>query len=192
MSIGLKIKTEVDDLEKLKQYIEYVKKFSTIKSDKDFQNFIQNKFLETVNEMSNKLLPNGDLSLKYIQNNKIRPIEDGFVLYNDTYVETDSEGYGGKFSIALAFEYGTGIVGQNNPKIGAWAYNIKGHIDGWWYPTNESDPNPYKWVDKDGGLHAFTRGFEGYEVYRYTLEEIKKQLPNWVKQYKKPNGGDRL
>ena len=29
---------------------------------------------------------------------------------------------------------------------------------GWWYPTTEEDPNPYKWTDESGQLRAWTKG----------------------------------
>ena len=87
----------------LKNYIEYVQKCADIKTDRGFQTFIQNKFLETVKNISLMNLPSNDLTLQYIENNKIREVDDGFILYNDTIVETESEGYNGKFSIALAF-----------------------------------------------------------------------------------------
>ena len=35
------------------------------------------------------------------------------------------EDYPNGFSIALAFEYGVGIVGQTNPVPNAWEYNLK-------------------------------------------------------------------
>ena len=188
MAIGLNVKTDVKGLDELKKYIEYVKKFSTLKTDKFFQKYIQDKFLETVNRVSNERLPAGAISSEYISNNQIKPSDDGFILYNNTSIATDSDGYGGQFSIALAFEYGTGIIGQDNPKIGAWQYNIKGHIDGWWYPTNSDDRNPIKFTTKDGVTLAWTKGFEGYEVYRFTLEEIKNKLNDWVMNYKNDGG----
>jgi hypothetical protein len=185
--MGLKVKLELTGIDKLKKHIDFVKKISLLKTDKKFQEYIQNKFLETVNQVSMERLPLGSLSLEYIEHNQIRKVENGFILYNDTAIETDTEGYGGKFSIALAFEYGTGIVGQDNPKLGAWQYNVKGHINGWWYPTDDSDPNPTKKITKDGLILAWTKGFEGYEIYRFTLERIKSKIKDWVSNY--GNGG---
>lgn len=179
MAIGLRTSVKVDDIKKLKEYVEYVKKFSTIKSDKNFQKFLQEKFLETVNSVATANLPSGELTQLYISNNKIEEISSGFILYNDTYVEIETEGYGGKFSIALAFEYGTGLVGQENPKVGAWQYNVNQHEKGWNY-------------FQDGQFY-FTRGMQGYEIYRYTLEEIKKNLKKWVQEYEpKKDGGVSL
>lgn len=172
--MGLYVKTKVDGLERLKKHIEFVKKMALLKTNKDFQGYIQNKFLETVNRISMERLTEGDMKELYIQHNQIRQLEDGFVLFNDTTVATvGGEGYGGKyvgtFSIALAFEYGTGIVGQENPKQGAWEYNINNHENGWYY-------------FKNGSFH-FTKGMEGQEIYRFTLEEIRKNLKDWVREY---------
>lgn len=175
MSIGLKVNVKVSGLDKLEKDIKFLEKYSRISTDSKFQKYIQQKFLDTVNEMSARLLVGGELTSEYISNNKIRPLEDGFILYNDAFVETDSEGYGGKFCIALAFEYGTGLVGQENPKEGAWQYNVKGHTKGWNY-------------FKDGQF-IFTRGMQGYEIYRFTKEEINKRKYDWVKSYIEENGG---
>ena len=173
--MGLKVKLELTGLDKLKKHIDFVKKMSLLKTDKKFQEYIQNKFLETVNQVSMERLPLGSLSLEYIKHNQIRKVENGFILYNDTAIETDTEGYGGKFSIALAFEYGTGIVGQDNPKKDAWEYNVKQHTGAWIY------------YDGRDGLFHVTKGFEGYEIYRFTLEKIKSKIKDWVSNY--GNGG---
>ncbi|MBR5303440.1 MAG: hypothetical protein IKU37_01270 [Candidatus Gastranaerophilales bacterium] len=189
MAIDFKVNTKVDGLDKFKKYIEYVSNIAKLSNDKKFQEFLQKKFLNTVNFISQIYLPDNAMKSEYIKNNQIRPMDNGFIIYNNTAIDTDSAGYGGKFSIALAFEYGTGIIGQNNPKVGAWQYNVKGHTDGWWYPSNEKDTNPIKFVTKDGLTLAWTKGFEGYEIYRYSKEEIEKNLPYWVKEYTGNNGG---
>ena len=177
--MGLKYKLEVKSLKKLKNHIEYVKAYTILGTDKNFKKFLQDKFIETVNLIASRDLPAGELSQDYIKNNKIREIEGGFELYNDTFVETESEGYGGKFSIALSFEYGTGLVGLENPVEGAWEYNVKHHEFGWTY-------------FKDGSFH-FTRGFKGFEIYRLTKLEIENNLMKWVKEYsRKKDGGVSL
>lgn len=63
---------------------------------------------------------------------------------------------------AIFVEYGTGIVGSQNPHpkldtIG-WIYDVNQHGEkGWYYPTIESDPNPYK-IMINGQLYAWTKG----------------------------------
>jgi hypothetical protein len=186
----LKTKINIKNLDGLKKAIDIISLLQNYKNDEKFQKFIQNKCLEVVSQkMKQLMIYSGALVDEYINNNKIEPYNEGFIIYNDTFVETDAEGYGGKFSIALAFEYGTGIVGQQNPRVNAWSYNVKGRQSGWWYPTDDSDPNPHKWRDKDGNLHAWTRGLMGMEIYRYSSEEINKQLQGWIYEYMKGNGG---
>lgn len=69
--------------------------------------------------------------------------------------------FGGE--VTLFFEYGTGIRGASSPHpksiVEGWIYDVNQHGEkGWWYPTTESDPNPYKYVDKQGVLRAWTKG----------------------------------
>ena len=63
---------------------------------------------------------------------------------------------------AMFVEYGTGVIGEAvphpNPKHD-WEYDTMGHGNhGWWYPTTDDDPNPYKRMGKDGVLRAWTMG----------------------------------
>lgn len=168
----------------LDEHIEFVKKLILMETDKNFQKYIQNKCLDTVKRVTDELMRYSGATVEaYKNNHKIEETENGFILYNDTAVESDSPGYSGAFPIALAFEYGTGIVGSRNAKEGAWDYNIKGHKDGWWYPTDESDPNPYKKIGKDGILRGFTKGLMGMEIYKKTEDVIKRQLISWVMNY---------
>lgn len=61
---------------------------------------------------------------------------------------------------AVYLEYGTGMTGSSNPhphpSFGEWVYNSE--LEGWWYPTTESDPNSTKKRASDGSWIAFTRG----------------------------------
>lgn len=63
---------------------------------------------------------------------------------------------------AIYVEYGTGVIGEENPHPTAeqdgWVYDEGGNgWRGWYYPTTEQDPNPNKRVF-DGELYAWTRG----------------------------------
>ena len=177
----LKPNVKVNSLEKLQDYINYVEKFSKMKTNKNFQKYIQQKCLDVVIKTASNLFLNGDynsmndLFALYIENNKIREEINGFIIYNDLSVSTDTEGYDGTFSVALAFEYGTGIVGQDHPKANAWEYNVKQHTNGWIYYQN--------------GQFWFTKGFEGFEIYRLSAEEIKNQLKDWIMNYEENTGG---
>lgn len=63
---------------------------------------------------------------------------------------------------AMFVEYGTGIVGAENPHPSPdidWIYDSNYHGEaGWWYPTTSDDPNPAKRVTKDGTILAWTAG----------------------------------
>lgn len=195
----LDIKVDVDSLEKLEKYINFVKSMNLMKTDKNFQKFIQNKCLETVRKISEQRITNTTTNDEYIEEYKIRhsirETENGFVLYNDftiPYIMTTRNtknqdrdngivrDYSKGFSIALAFEYGVGLVGEENAVQGAWEYNKNNYGEYGWY---------YKPLD---GKSIQTRGYAGFEVYRYTAEEIKKNLKNWVLEYRKSKGGVSL
>ena len=185
----LDIKVEVDSIKKLDQYIKYVEKLCKMKSDVDFQKYIQEKCLATVKKISRERIGNStndEYIEEYISRHSIREEKNGFVLYNDLTIpailstkktknqERDNgivRNYDSGFSIALAFEYGTGLVGRDNAVQGAWEYNINDYgEEGWYYkPLN--------------GNSIRTRGYQGFEVYRYTAEEIKAMLPKWVNDY---------
>lgn len=172
----LQVKAKIKNLDYLKQVIETISLLQEYKDNKKFQKYIQNKCLEVIQNKINELLPyTGDTVEQYKTNNKIEEFDEGFIIYNDTYVETETVGYDGKFSIALAFEYGTGIVGQENPKQNAWQYNVNQYEKGWIYYKNDS-------------FH-FTKGLQGFEIYRYSSEEISKNIGNWIKKYIEENGG---
>ena len=56
----LKVKTDIDSLEKLDKYIDFVNKMLQMQTDKDFQKFIQKKCLETIKTVSiNRLVSSG-------------------------------------------------------------------------------------------------------------------------------------
>lgn len=166
----LKSNINVVGLESIDKHIELLRGMLKMKTDREFQKYIQNKCLETVKEVTNRIMRySGDTVEAYKSNHKIREVADGFEIYNDTAVNVETEGYNGEFSIALAFEYGTGIRGAENPKVNAWNYNVNNYESGWIYHKNEK-------------FH-FTAGYEGMEIYRNSAIEIDKQLNDWVISY---------
>lgn len=176
----LSIKIDVQGLDKLEKHIEFVQKMAKMKTDKSFQKFIQQKVLDTVNKITEERLVGGttnDSAIPlYKESNKIREYDQGFILYNDAKIEAnakDISGYpNGEFSIALAFEYGVGIIGQNTPNNeGAWAYNINNYNFGWWFKSEDDD----KYYE--------TAGYMGFEIYRYTAIECQRKMKDWVKEY---------
>jgi len=179
-----KVNIEVDSLEKLDDYIKYVESMNNMKADAEFQKFIQNKCLEAVRNISDQRINHATTDDEYVAEyklrHKIRETSDGFILYNDTILPSymlsaDPNDYPDGFSIALAFEYGIGIVGENSPKKGAWEYNMKKHNFAWYYTKY--------------GQKYSTYGYEGFEIYRYTAEEITKKLKDWIMEYRKSKGG---
>ena len=187
----LNISNNIQGLKKLQDHIDFVNKMLNMKSDKDFQSFIKEKVLETVKKVAKERInntTNDEYKEEYILRNQIREESDGFVLYNNFTIpailstkNTKNQdrdlgyvrNYDNGFNLALAFEYGVGIIGQNNPVNGAWNYNINNYSqDGWYYKT-------------PSGEVVQTQGYQGAEVYRYTAIEIQKNLNNWVTEFYK-------
>ena len=183
----LDVKIDVDSVEELEKYIDKIRQIIALeqmKSNPKLFNFIADKCLETVKKVSYERITGGSTDDEYIEEyisrHKIRQEEDGFVLYNDFVLpvemlpiqEQNVPNYEKGFSIALAFEYGVGIVGEDNYDsefFQAWEYNVNKHNFAWNYV-------------KDGVRYS-TYGYMGFEVYRFTAEEIINQLPNWVAEY---------
>ncbi len=81
-------------------------------------------------------------------------------------------------------EYGTGVIGSQFPHIAevlqsiGWKYDVNNHGEkGWWYPTTESDPNPYKWKDETGQLRAWTRGLVAERAFYEALQRVEELFP---------------
>lgn len=185
----LKIDADVQGIKELQNHIDFVNKMLNMKNDKNFQKFIREKVLETVTKVARERIANttnDEYKEEYILRNQIREESDGFVLYNNftipAILSTKStknqdrdlgyvRNYDNGFNLALAFEYGVGIIGQNNPVNGAWEYNINNYDEnGWYYKT-------------PSGEVIQTQGYQGAEVYRYTAIEIKENLNDWVEEY---------
>src|SRR5690554_1138589 len=76
---------------------------------------------------------------------------------------------------AIFVEFGTGIVGENNPHPLAtehgWDYDVNNHGEkGWFYPTD--DPNLAVTTTDDGQMLGWTRGM----AHRPFMYETQKQL----------------
>lgn len=176
---------DIQGLKELQNHIDFVDKMLTMKTDSSFQKFIQEKVLEIANKVTNERLVGGttndDAIALYKSNHKIREEKEGFVLYNDTQIPAEVNGVQnnienypeGMFNIALAFEYGVGIVGQFTPSSdSSWAYNLQGYNFGWYLPKS---------VAGESGIQ--TSGYLGFEIYRNIAIEVKQQLKNWVEEY---------
>lgn len=199
----LKIQPKVDNLEGLKKVIDYAEKMSKMATNKNFQEFIQDKCLRTVESITNQRLSGGTTNDEeiglYISSHKIESFENGFILYNDAKIPADkyntlpfdTSGYpNGEFSIALAFEYGVGVVGITGYGLEkGYAYNdlfsskSKSHqklIQEWYLPNN---------VMGESGI--LTGGYSGFEIYRYTAIEIENNLKKWIDEFYEGQGDSK-
>lgn len=114
--------------------------------DDGFKEFIQKLEEKLVDNMSNY----GVASVANVTSITTDRLSDGVIIYLNN-------------DILMYLEYGTGIVGEENPHPKAskdgWIYDVNDHNEeGWWYPTTYDDPNPYKWTDPNGVLRAWTKG----------------------------------
>lgn len=195
----------IDNLKGLETYVKYVDRLLSIKDDKHFQKYFQDKFLETVNKVANAKIrfdttqDLNDINL-YLNSNKIEETSDGFILYNDAKIPADkyntlpfdTSGYpSGQFSLALAFEYGTGIVA-----VGAYDTSDEKGFKPWDYNAVGISKAPYhksqRWyLPKNvyGESHIWIKGYKGFEVYRFTYEEIKNSMRDWLDDYFAKYGG---
>lgn len=89
---------------------------------------------------------------------------------------------------AMYVEFGTGIYGEQSPHPNpsafgeAWEYDINDHGKrGWWYPTTEDDPNPYKSYSPDGQIFAWTAGSQA-KPFMYNTWLYARRIANQVFQ----------
>lgn len=182
----------VDSIKKIDDHINLLKRIQNLKEDKDFREYIMKKSMETLNKVMNERLISGsttnDDSIQlYMSSNHIEETDDGFIIYNNAKIPANVKGIqnnvenypNGEFSVALAFEYGVGLVGIKTGNQKAWQYNVKNYNFGWYLPKD---------VLGESGIRYM--GYEGFEIYRFTAIEIETQISKWVKDYyrRKDNG----
>jgi hypothetical protein len=190
---------DIQGLKNLENHVKFVTAMAQMKEDKKFQDFIKDKCLKTVIKKANEMFAintttNEDLKEEYLKNNKIRDEEGGFVVYNNLCItkETTRISKGYTFCVALAFEYGTGIIGSGSVSSSpdSYKYNVNNNkvkvndqmIDGWWLSKQKNANNPYVAESKSGNA-VVTQGYSGMEIYRKSVVEIEKSLNNWVNEY---------
>lgn len=189
-----KINTTIQGLDKLQKEINRLEKL--IKTENNINLLNQKlaiKMLEIVNEVANNRImllssTNEEEKSKYLNNNKYRIEGNTIVLYNDLCILSPKSKVSGSylFCVALAFEYGTGVIGKQNPKLGAWQYDINSEknraivddekLDGWWIPI-EKVGKVEPLATSKSGKSVVVQGYEGVEIYRFAREEIIKRLP---------------
>jgi len=180
-----RIETNVDSIKKIDEQIKYVESMMKMKEDTSFQEFIKQKCWKTLQDYINGFLVAGnttnDDSIEiYKTSNHIENIENGFIIYNNAKIPANVSGKQNNisnykdemFNLALAFEYGVGVVGieTNNPN--AWEYNVNNYESGWYLPKNVLGKAGIKY-----------EGYKGFEIYRMTAIDIERNLPKWVKEY---------
>lgn len=196
----LKVKINIDSLDKLQKHIDYVEKMVEMRTNKDFQTFIQKKCLDTVKDYARTHLmgtTNAEYYDEYINSIHIREgnVPDGFEIVSDLTVEKPdthhSKGY--TFSISLAFEYGTGIVGAGSADAPSnYQYNVNyqknyvkingEYIEGWWIPKDLAADSVI-WGESKNGEAVVTQGYEGMEIFRFSGSIIQQSLKKWVKEF---------
>lgn len=108
-------------------------------------------------------------------------------LYNSIVGEFDANQGKGFIRVncpyAIYVEMGTGILGANRPHpdksvIGFdFQYDRNGHGEGgWWYETDENDPNPTKYTAKNGKMYAWTAGMESRPFMYNTAQKLKDKF----------------
>lgn len=166
----------VTGLSNITAMINKINKFKSIESG--LIKYIGNKSLETLQNMTyervNTVLGDDydwtDYIDEYYNNHTLNFDENGFSIENSTiksYSKYD-------FNISMAFEYGVGIIGEQNPKENAWEYNVNGYNMFWTFNRN--------------GETVMTSGYEGMEIYFFATESIKNNLKNWTNEYLKEVG----
>lgn len=177
----MKNSIEISNLEGLSKIINVVEqaKGTSLKLNK----FLAEKSYEVLKKVTNdRIYINGNFNTNneainsYISHNKYEVNKDGFTLYNDM-PRIAWKGINGNdydFSVSLAFEFGTGIIGETNPAEWAdkygYQYNVNKYNFGWNY------------IDLNGD-NQHTYGYSGMEIYRYTQIEIEKNIRSWINEY---------
>ena len=195
----LSISTNIQGLDKLQKEITRLEKIVKLQKEKTMLNerLAQEmvKIVRNVAIQRLSLVPTSNEEYKnmYFSNNKYRIKGNKIIIYNDLCFVSPKSKVSDEFMfcIALAFEYGTGVIGKENPKIGAWAYDVNKdknrafidgkQLDGWWIPAEQAGSVPTLATSKSGKA-VVVQGYEGMEIYRFAQEEIIKQLPMIIKK----------
>lgn len=179
--MAIKIKYDKKKLDKICNITNNIQEIETFKNAK-FQRYIIRKVRKVLNEVMeqrfNTQTTTNDYAIStYKRNNHIKLTDNGFILYNGAMIPVSAKDKStypqGKFPLALAFEYGVGIVGEgtyDGKYFTPWEYNVNNYNFGWYY-TDEN------------GVKQHTYGYEGYEIYRFVADRINKEIHEWVLSY---------
>lgn len=181
------------DVDKLKD------RFASKRLIRDFEKAFERGIKNGYKELSDKMID------KLIENLSKYGLESGNII-NSLDISITDKGVSliirdGKDGYAMYVEYGTGVVGRNNPhhpKVDeqGWIYDKNEHGEGgWWYPSDIDDPNPTKYRGKYGWW-AWTKGQASrpfmYDTWLWTSrsatqiisKNINRELAKLERKYK--------
>lgn len=179
----MKSNIEVSNLEVLSKIMNMVNSYKDPITG--LNKHLAKKSYETLQKVANERIDmfddtntNKEAKASYLQHNHYKINPDGFELYNDMprIAWRGRNGNNYDFSVALAFEFGTGIVGETNPADWASKYSYQYNMHKYNFGWNYIDLN---------GKKQHTLGYPGMEIYRYTLIEIEKKIRSWIDEYMK-------
>ena len=193
----LDVNVDIDSLSKLNNYYETIKNYATLCKTNRFQEFLKSKVIETLNYVINKNIDalhttNQEEVELYLNSNHIVDTSNGFILYNDAKIPVDkynmlsfdTSGYpNGQFSIALAFEYGVGVMGQGS-------YN-SGYFTPWEYNNTDTSKRrskkyaPYWLLPKNvyGLSGILTQGYSGVQIYGDVARMVNRSIYRWTREF---------
>lgn len=165
------------------------KKVQTLLESKEFYNFLGDKLLKEVKEITKqKVTGNVDIdSSRYASANQKKVTSSYIKIFNDSLItsadvdesfrEKFEQNYAGGLSLANIIEYGTGITGARSGAASCvgdaeekWTYDVNGHgSSGWTYSKN--------------GRFYKTTGVEGKLVYHTLEERFKNKINQWAEEF---------
>lgn len=158
----MKTNLSVNQIEQLKKQIEKIKQ-ALNNGCEDFVEYATQRLYELfvknckTHNISN---PEGRIYIDYDKETKIGRVytDDMVIIFN---------------------EFGTGIKGTQDEWANLYDYQVnqsdKG-LMGWWYPTDDSDPNPHKWKTPNGELRALTHGLDSRHMLYDAYMQIQNEL----------------
>lgn len=185
----MKTNLKISNFEEIDKMIENTKKLYQLQSSTEFIEFVKDKTKNLLEQIMaqkfNGSSTSNNLEIEdYKKNNHFENIKNGFILRNNTTIPADKyntlpfdmSGYAdGEFSIALAFEYGTGIYGQANLRVTNRSKNSKGNS--WYLPKNV--------YGKSGIL---TEGYPAFGIYTELAKQINLNIDKWFKEFLEKRG----
>lgn len=170
---------EVNGRENLDKLISLVNDFSK-SNNTELNSYIKKEVIRIYEQVMNRELigttNDNEISL-YKSSYGTRDIENGFILYNNATIpqsdinSKNKQTYPKGFSIAMAFEYGVGVVGISTGDPNAWDYDIHNYGQKGW-----------KYKDKTGNKIS-TTGYQGLEIFRKTQAKVTEELPKIIEEY---------